>query len=129
MRTGLASKWGITMLLTLFAVACATGRKEVAEVEPGPVVVTVQNDNWNHIVVYALTGGGARVRLGDVGTGRSADLTMPPGVDPTTTEFRLLVDPIGSAAVYRTPRLPVTPGATIHLRVRNALGTSSYWIS
>jgi len=128
MRTGLASKWGMTMLLALFALACATGRKDVADVEPGPVVVTVQNDNWNHIVVYAVAGG-ARVRLGDVAAGRSADLRMPPGVDPTTTDFRLLVDPIGSTAVYRTPRLPVTPGATIHLRVRNALGTSSYWIS
>jgi hypothetical protein len=55
---------------------------------------------------------------------------MPPGVDPTATvDFSLLVDPIGSTAVYRTGRIPVTAGSTIHLRVRNALNTSSYWIS
>jgi hypothetical protein len=127
----MAIRWSAWSLLALLAAACAHGGAKNTTGKPEPesrqIDVAVENENWNTIVVYAVSGG-LSIRMGDVPTGARAALKTPVGMDPTGTDFRLLVDPIGSTQRYLTPRLTVNLGDIIHLRVRNAIGTTSYWI-
>lgn len=86
--------------------------------------VTVDNNNWLDVVVYAVRSG-ARFRLGMVPGLSSETLRVPPGlgVDGTVS---LLVDPIGSNIMYATDQITVAPGQRVELTVRNRLSMSSF---
>lgn len=106
---------------------CAKASKPPAEPQPayGPVVVDVANHNWNTVVVYAYSDGLTQ-RLGEVNTGSTVSMDTPAGMDPESTDFQLIVDPIGSLQVYRTGRIQVNPGDVVKLDVENDLNLSSY---
>jgi len=106
---------------------CARAAKPPGEPKPayGPVVVDVENNNWNTVVVYAYAHGQLQ-RLGEVSTGTAAELDTPVGTDPTATDFQLIVHPIGSRQTYRTGRILVSPGDRVRLQIENDLNLSTF---
>ena len=126
MRKG--SRAWLLVMIAVLASACAGKRSANAEPEPEDVTVTVQNNNWNTVVVYAVSHG-LSIRLGDVTSGTTKTLRTPRGMDPTVSDFRLRVDPIGSTQTYVTPRIPLGLGNNVALRVENHLSQSSYTVS
>jgi hypothetical protein len=117
----------LTALMIVGFGGCAKAANPPQQPRPAayePVVVDVRNNNWNTVVVYAYAHGQA-TRMGEVTTGSTAELTTPVGMDPATTDFELIVDPIGARQTYRTGRLLVNPGDRVVLQIQNDLNLSS----
>ncbi len=129
MRNRMLSTSGVLALAAMVFAGCARNRQPEAPVPmTTPVTVEVQNNNWNTVVVYAIAHGVSQ-RLGEVNTGRTQSLTTPAGVDPTSGDFKIVIDPIGSRFTFATGNLMVSPGGTVSLTVENDLNLSSWTIS
>lgn len=128
MRRSKRALTGALLVLAVLVSACAQKRPANAGPEPEDVTISVRNNHWNTVVVYAVSHG-LTIRLGDVPTGNTVELKTPRGMDPTISDFRLLVDPIGGVQTYVTPRIPLSLGQTVYLRVENDLSQSSYTVS
>lgn len=119
----------IASLLTLamtHATGCAT--KKPSAVSTGAQtldggMLTVQNDNWLDVVVYAVNGS-TKFRLGSVTGISSGSFRLSAGLSPTGS-VRLLVDPIGASKGYLTDAITIAPGQRIELRVSSPLSMSS----
>jgi hypothetical protein len=114
-------------LTTLQAVGCASKSKTpLASGTDGFTdgVVSVQNDNWLDVVVYAVNGS-TKFRLGSVTGIGSGTFRLASGLSPTGS-VRLLVDPIGAPAGYITEPITVAPGQRIELRVASPVSMSSF---
>jgi hypothetical protein len=114
--------------MIILAAACGTKRSARARAENAAVTVAVQNNNWNTIVVYAISHG-LVLRLGEVTTGNTVSLKTPRGMDPTASDFRIRIDPVGSRGTYTTPRIALGLGQTVSLRVENQLNQTSFSVS
>ena len=117
-------QWIIAALAALTIDAAACARKNASKPEPERTAVTVRNDNWLDVTVFAVRGG-ARTRLGFVtGMGR--------GTFPVPSDFvpdgvlQLMVDPVGSSATYVTDRIVVSSGQRVELTVATVLRMSSF---
>jgi len=119
----------VASLLTLgmtYASGCASkGQSAIASgAQPSDAgVVTVQNDNWLDVVVYAVNGS-TKFRLGSVTGISSGSFRLSAGLSPTGS-LRLLVDPIGASNGYLTEAITLTPGQRIELRVSSPLSMST----
>jgi hypothetical protein len=85
--------------------------------------VRVTNQNWQTVVVYAVSGG-QRARLGMVETSRTATFQVPSRYLSPAAELRLVAQAIGSSDAYTTEPVNVGPGQRVELVVENALGQS-----
>ena len=129
MLAGNTKLWGA--LLLLFAVACASKSGGVEVVSPeGPqrrdsVSVSVINDHWEEVRVYAVYGVGAmRYPLGVVGNKREAGpFTIPYQEDWLTMEVHFV---LGSGK-YLSDRVDVDPGDFVQLRVPANISSSGFF--
>lgn len=132
------SKRGIVWVAALCAAVgmggCAGGRSletgdvEDAQLAPaGDASVTVHNNNWADVDVYAVRNG-TRTRLGSVTTAASARFLLPGTLLTGAPTLQLLIDPIGSRSGYITQPLLVGPGKRVDLQVENNLSLTSYSI-
>jgi hypothetical protein len=83
------------------------------------VVVNVENNHWQEVNVYAERNG-SRTRLGTVVTGKAASFVLPRDYH-LSSDLRIRVDPIGEPREYLSPRILVSPGAVVQVKVENAL--------
>ncbi|HET9984537.1 MAG TPA: hypothetical protein VFQ38_13155 [Longimicrobiales bacterium] len=105
-----------------------TGDAEDAQLAPaGDASVTVHNNNWADVDVYAVRNG-TRTRLGSVATAASARFLLSGTLLTGAPTLQLLIDPIGSRAGYITQPLLVSPGQRVDLNVENNLSLTSYSI-
>jgi hypothetical protein len=113
-------------LATVQAAGCARKSKTPLAngAEPYPDgVVSVQNDNWLDVVVYAVNGS-TKFRLGAVNGISSGTFRLTSSLSPTGS-VRLLVDPIGAPKGYMTDAITIAPGQRIELRVGSPLNMST----
>jgi len=118
-------QWIVAALvaLTIDGAACAT-KKGSAQPQPERTAVTVKNDNWLDVTIFAVRGG-ARTRLGFV-TGMSrGTFPVPSDFAPDGT-LQLMVDPVGGHNVYVTDRIVVNSGQRVELTVAQVLRMSSF---
>ncbi len=81
-----------------------------------PVRVTVDNNNFLDVTVYAVAGG-VSIRLGDV-TGKSEEsFTIDPRRASMIAGLQLMVDPLGSNRSYLSPLVYPGRGETVLLSV------------
>jgi len=116
----------LLMVATLQTAGCARKAKTPVGNGADPFadgVVTVQNDNWLDVVVYAVNGS-SKFRLGSVGGISNGTFRLTAGLSPTGS-VRLLVDPIGAPAGYLSDAITVAPGQRIELRVGSPLNMST----
>jgi hypothetical protein len=134
MQLGNATMWA-TKLLASATVCVAMGAcapaaaPEVLPVERADIQLLVTNDSWADAKIYVVAGGSLH-RVGTViSMRRDAPVRLPQGLVSATRDCVLVVELIGSRARYVSPRLVLTPGETIDLRISNNLQLShvSIW--
>ena len=91
------------------------------------IAVTVTNDNWLDVVVYAVRGS-MRVRIGEVTGNATSQLKIPVSV-VVANQVQLMVDPIGSTEHYLTDLINVDADQRVRLTVAPAVQMSSYAVS
>ena len=112
---------GAALLLS----ACASGAKRASTgLEAAPVLLTVTNQNWLDVDVFAIRGT-ARYRLGAVGGNSSATLRIPANL-VAHGDLRLMADPVGSNDVYVSDVIPVAPDQSLQLTVAPRMRMSTY---
>ena len=115
----------IAAVLCAFAIACGGRNNEAMNGQPAPsdgVLVSVENNNWQEVAVYAERAG-SRTRLGTVQTGKKTAFMLPADY-VFTSDFRIMVDPIGGTRQYVSQKLLVNRGDVVDVRVENSLPQS-----
>src|SRR5262245_34662950 len=107
-----------------FAFGCGhAANTRVINGMPAPsdaVVVSVQNNNWQDVDVYAVAGG-QRVRLGNVTTAHTSNFLLPGGMS-LSPDLRIQLHPIAANRDFVSSRIIANPGDVIEVMVMNALG-------
>jgi hypothetical protein len=105
--------------------ACSAGpRNRLAAAPDSDFSLSVTNNNWLDVTVFAVRGS-SRWRLGDV-TGNSTALLRIPGRMIVAGMVQLLADPIGSDEIYLTGPISVSPDEDVQLTVAPRMRMSSY---
>ena len=115
--------WGGTFAI-LAACSPASSRHATYARPSSDVYVTVTNQNWLDVDVFAVRGG-SRFRLGQVGGSGSARLRIPANAI-VGSQVQLLVDPVGSNDRYLTEVISVDPDQRVQLNVASTMRMSSY---
>ena len=120
----------IISTLSLTAVACARNPDVQTEsangdvsLTDGSVAVTVKNNNYSNMDVYAIVDGGEAIRLGTVTGLSSSTLLARPSMFSTGT-LRLTASPIGGGGVGRSGPLSVSSGQTVTFTIESSLALS-----
>jgi hypothetical protein len=89
----------------------------------GTIPIEIDNQNFNDVDVY-LIDQGAPVYLGSATSYTTTMLQIPAGslVDPA--QVRLLAHPVGGSSEFRTPKLLVAPGKSVHWTIGTDAATS-----
>lgn len=113
-------------VLSACASATPTGDRPLSlegDYLPQSMNVTVENNNWHDVVIYALSGG-MRTRLGDVTSMTRRDFEIRPNMVTGGGTIRFVADPIGIRATHTTQELVVEPGTNMRLTVENQITLS-----
>jgi hypothetical protein len=86
--------------------------------------LTVRNDNFYDIHVYALRDG-VYESLGMVMSFTTSKFEIPERMTAPGADFRLIADPIGGSGAYVSDPLLVSAGDALEMTVRNELNLSS----
>src|SRR5215208_4009415 len=92
--------------------------------EQAPVVLTVENHNWQDIVVYAVYDG-SRSRLGMITTARTVSFRLPPRLIGRSGNLYFIADPIGASKRFESEMVVVQPGQIISWTLETGLERSS----
>lgn len=102
-----------TVLLAVALLACA-GHRNKPRVPDEPTYLTVQNQSFSDMNIYALRST-QRIRLGMVTGNSTKQLTIPAFLIFGATPLRFLADPIGSQRTPISHEITVQPGDNIEL--------------
>lgn len=120
-RTRMMQMLALGSLVLLPASANASGHERT--VGP-PIALTVQNDNFYDVHVYAMRDG-VYESMGMVLSFTTARFEIPERFTTAGADFRLLADPIGGSGVYVSDPILIAPGQGLKLTVQNALDLST----
>lgn len=113
---------GATMAVT----GCSRTGEAAGEVVPANAVgLTVRNDNYLDMDVYAVTNGVA-TRVGTVSGSTTRSFVLDPGV--ASQGVRIVASPIGGNGRASSGSLAVGPGQTIEFHIGAILANSSAFI-
>jgi hypothetical protein len=88
------------------------------QAEPQPKThLTVHNQAFLDMDVYALPQDGARVRLGSVTGNSTEEMTIPDYLVRTPITMRFQLIPIGGNGAPRTQMIQVSPGDEVELTI------------
>jgi len=123
------------VVIATFAFVAIAGTSLVAQTNEAEAKVKVDNRNSNQVVVYAVTDGGDRYRLGAVNRLSTNELTLPAELTDGVTQFRLKVYSYEASRTYthvkkvrgavKTQPIEASAGETIKLLIEARL-TESY---
>lgn len=100
-------------LLAVAVIACG-GRRNQPRLPDPPTYLTVQNQSFSDMNIYALRST-QRIRLGMVTGNSTKQLTIPAYLIFGATSLRFLADPIGSQRTPISHEITVEPGDNIEL--------------
>ena len=109
-----------------FAFGCGHAANTLVNGMPAPsdaVVVSVQNNNWQDVDVYAVAGG-QRVRLGNVTTAHESNFILPGGMS-LSPDLRIQLHPLAANRDFVSSRIIANPGDVIEVTVMNGLAQTS----
>lgn len=112
-------------VLPLLLTGCFLKKKPAEPSDFEPIVLEVENKNWQDVVIYAISNG-SRVRLGAVTAINKATINVPVNAVRLPGTMELLLDPLGSRGTYRTGMISVGFGNHIRLTVENELRLTSW---
>lgn len=118
----------VTVLATSACVTANTGADTVdapARGREAPGMINVANNHWSDIIVYAESGSN-RVRLGRVGSMRTAKFPRPRAFVSNGQTVNLVARPLGAQTGYSTGPIPLHPGQDLQLNLENNLRISNW---
>ena len=121
---------GLALFAAVIPSACATNRvSDQQTLGDGMVArsVTVRNDNWLDVVIYAVRGS-ARFRVGTVGGSSTQTFRLPAQAISGGSEVQILADPIGATRGYVTDPVVLGPGQRLELQVGSPISISTFAI-
>lgn len=103
-------------VLGLAPLACVHHARsgELAPVN-GPATLKVENQGFSDMDIYALSSGGARVRLGTATGNATTRFTIPSYMLGGAQELRFRAEPIGGTRAPVSDRIFVSPGDSVTL--------------
>jgi hypothetical protein len=107
-------------MLLVLAAAChsGTGGQPGDAAEPVPkTTLTVVNQAFLDMNVYALPQDGARVRIGTVTGNSTQTFRLPEYLVRTPITMRFLLDPIGGNRAPISNTISVSPGDNVELQI------------
>jgi hypothetical protein len=119
---------GLALFAAVISSACATNRvPDQQMLEDGTLApsVTVRNDNWLDVVIYAVRGS-ARFRVGTVGGSSTQTFRLPAQAMSGGSEVQILADPIGATRGYITDPVVLGPGQRLELQVGSPISISTF---
>jgi hypothetical protein len=111
-----------TLLALAGAAACGPRPGSRPAAAP-PVLVQVVNQNRADVNLYVLRGG-TRTRMGTVVAGDTRVLPLLHLPSASVHQLGFEVQRIGAEGVFALPRVSVSPGQSVHIRVQELLTTS-----
>jgi hypothetical protein len=108
------------MLLLSLALACHSGKSDQPETGAEPIpktTLTVINQGFLDMDVYALPQDGARVRIGTSNGNSTQHFDLPRYLVQTSTTMRFLMVPIGGNYAPRSQMIQVNPGDEVDLTI------------
>jgi hypothetical protein len=108
------------MLCLSLALACHSGSSATPGEQPEPqpkTQLTVINQGFLDMDVYALPQDGARVRIGTSNGNTTQHFTIPDYLVHTSTTMRFLMIPIGGNYAPRSQQIQVNPGDEVELQI------------
>src|SRR5215218_1576654 len=119
----------VALLGALLSSACATNRASdhLASAQGAAPKVTVRNDNWLDVVIYAVHGS-SRFRVGTVGGSSTQTFRLTGEAANGTSPLQILADPIGSPSTYLTDPVTLSPGQRLELQLGSTISISTYAI-
>ncbi|MBI4522036.1 MAG: hypothetical protein HY701_14460 [Gemmatimonadetes bacterium] len=125
MRT--ARRWIIILgVIASLVAGCERTRALPVSTRPEPVRLSVRNDHFSDVTIYAFNG--SRQRIGIVTGLSSSSFVLPDEAMRSGVGFRLEADPIGSIDAYVTSIIVASPGDEIVLQVAPVLGMSHWYM-
>jgi hypothetical protein len=117
----------VALLGTLLSGACATNRtsEQLLAARDAAPLVTVRNDNWLDVVIFAVHGS-SRFRVGTVAGSSTHTFRLTGDAANGSTPLQILADPIGSRSTYVTDPVTLSPGQRLELQVGSTLSISTY---
>lgn len=111
---------------TVLLMSCAPGARTgiASGLDSKSIELTVKNDNWLDVHVFAIRGG-SRFRLGEVGGNTTARLRIPTSLI-VSGMVQLMVDPIGMDDTYLTDAMLVASDQRVQLMVAPRMRMSTY---
>jgi hypothetical protein len=107
-----------SQLLALVLLLGCSGRSP--EPAPGPyssALLQVENQGFTDMVIYVVSGGGQRIRLGLVTGNSTQSFTIPSHLVRGAGQIRFLADPIGGNHAPVSEEMTVQPGDTVGLTI------------
>lgn len=100
--------------LLVAAVACAGMRQRGAESADAATTLSVDNQGFADMTIYASRSG-QRVRLGTAPGHARSNFTVPAALISGITTLRFVADPIGSSRASISEEINVSPGDSLEL--------------
>ena len=119
----------ITLVGALLSSGCAIHRSsdQLASAQSAAPKVTVRNDNWLDVVIYAVHGN-SRFRVGTVGGSSTQTFRLRGEVANGATPLQILADPISSQSTYLTEPVTLNPGQRLELQIGSTISISTFAI-
>lgn len=118
-----AARLAAYMVLALSPGACAS-RRTPERPPPPPVQLEVDNHALGQMRIFVLHEG-QRTRVGEVAGGGTQLFILPARLLGSTSEIRLVAEPIAAFSRYVSETLIVHPGQRVVLTIENKLDASS----
>jgi hypothetical protein len=119
---------GVALIGAFIAGACATTKPSQNLLgEKSVPTVTVRNDNWLDVVIYAVRGT-ARFRIGTVGGSSSQTFRLTSDAMTGSSPLQILADPIGSSRGYMTDPVVLAPGQRLEVQLGSPISISTFAI-
>jgi hypothetical protein len=110
----------VAPILLILAVACHSGKSDQPNDQAEPVektTLTVINQGFLDMDIYALPQDGARIRLGTSNGNSTQHFNMPDYLVRTPITMRFLMVPIGGNYAPRSQQIQVNPGDEVDLTI------------
>ena len=102
--------------LTIFA-GCHGGKPDTSAVPETGATLTVENQGFTDMTIYAVSGTTGRVRLGQVTGNNTQSLPIPGHLVQSGGTLRFIADPIGGSRRPVSDELLVGPGDSLTLTI------------
>jgi hypothetical protein len=111
-----------SLVLTIAAIAAACGGGRTLQNGSSATLLEVENLSTLDMTIYAVTGTGARDRLGTVTALSNETFEIPRSLVVSSLDLRIAADPVGSARTAFSDRLTLIPGETVTIRIPPSVG-------